>query len=218
MAPRRRRRLTPPPIVAVSGWSGSGKTRLIARLIPALVRRGVSTAVVKHTRHPHAFDRPGKDTEVLRRAGAVAAAIDGPGGMAFFGPPAGGLRALTAFLPPVDLVLAEGWKDAPVPRIEVHRRRVARGFLCADDPRVFAAVTDEAPPRAVPAFGHAEVDALASLVCARFGLGVRRRRVAGAAAGEPPAAGARRGSRPLRRGGTAPRGRASRLARTPRSR
>ena len=117
------RRRRGPAVVAVSGWSGAGKTRLLARLIPALARRGVSCAVVKHTRHPHAFDRPGKDTFVLRRAGAVAAAIEGPGETAWFGPPAGGLRALVALLPPVDLVLAEGFKDAPVPRVEVHRRR-----------------------------------------------------------------------------------------------
>ena len=175
MAARRRRRLTKPPVVAVSGWSGSGKTRLLARLVPALARRGVSTAVVKHTRHPHALDRPGKDTEVLRRAGALATAIDGPGGMAFFGPPAGGLAALLAYLPRVELVLAEGWKEAPVPRIEVHRRRVARPFLCARDPRVFAVVTDEPPPRALPTFGHEDAGALAELLCARFGLGARRR-------------------------------------------
>jgi molybdopterin-guanine dinucleotide biosynthesis protein B len=163
--------VTAPLVVAVSGFSGSGKTRLLARLIPALARRGVTTAVVKHTRHPHAFDRPGKDTDVLRRAGAAAAAIDGPDGMAFFGPPAGGLRALVSFLPPVDLVLAEGWKDARVPRIEVHRRRIARAFLCSRDPHVFAVVTDEPPPRRVPAFSSAAVAELAELVCSRFGLG-----------------------------------------------
>jgi molybdopterin-guanine dinucleotide biosynthesis protein B len=162
-------------VVAVSGASGAGKTRLLARLVPALARRGISTAIVKHTRHPHAFDRPGKDTEVLRRAGAVAAAIDGPGGMALFGPPAGSLRALLAALPPVDLVLAEGWKDAPVPRLEVHRRRVAREFLCARDRRVFAVVTDEPPPRAVPALAPDEVEAIADLVCARAGLAGRAR-------------------------------------------
>jgi molybdopterin-guanine dinucleotide biosynthesis adapter protein len=157
--------------VAVSGFSGAGKTRLLAKLIPALSRRGISTAVVKHTRHPHAFDRPGKDTDVLRRAGASATAIDGPDGMALFGPPAGGLRELLSFLPPVDLVLAEGWKETPVPRIEVHRRRVARDFLCAEDPRVFAIVTDEPPPRQLPTFTHGDARALADLVCARFGLG-----------------------------------------------
>ena len=165
-----------PPIVAFSGPSGSGKTRLLARLIPALARRGVRVAVLKHTRHPHPFDRPGKDTDVLRRAGAVAAAIEGPEGMAWFGPPAGGLRALARTLPPVDLVLAEGFREAPVPRVELHRRSVSRAFLCAGDRRVFAVVTDEAPPRRVSVFGAGEVDPLAALLCARFGLGGLARR------------------------------------------
>ena len=166
-----------PPIVAFSGPSGSGKTRILARLIPALARRGVRVAVLKHTRHRHAFDRPGKDTDVLRRAGAVAAAIEGPEEMAWFGPPAGGLRALVSKLPPVDVVLAEGFRHAAVPRVEVHRRSVSRSFLCAGDRRVFAVVTDEAPPRPVRAFSADGADALAELLCARFGLaGAARRR------------------------------------------
>jgi len=172
----RARRL--PPIVAVSGESGAGKTRLLSRLIPALVRRGVVVGAVKHTRHAHPFDVPGKDTEVLRRAGAVAAAIEGPEGMALFGPPAGGLRALVRHLPPVDLVLAEGFRDERLPRIEVHRREVSRAFLCGDDAGVFAVVTDEPPPRPVRAFGPDDEEPLADLLCARLGLGaprVRRR-------------------------------------------
>jgi molybdopterin-guanine dinucleotide biosynthesis protein B len=159
-----------PPIVAVSGASGAGKTRLLARLIPALARRGVSVAVLKHTRHDHPFDRPGKDTEVLRRAGAVAAAIEGPRTMALFGPPAGGLRALARLVPAVDLILAEGFKQEPVPRVEVHRRAVSRSFLCARDPRVFAIVTDEPPPRPVRVFSDDEIEPLAELVCVRAGL------------------------------------------------
>lgn len=182
MAARRRRPLTTrrraPPIVAVSGPSGAGKTRLLARLIPALVRRGISVAVVKGTRHAHPFDRPGKDTDVLRRAGAIAAAIEGPHGLALFAPPAGGLRALARLVPPVDLVLAEGFRREPVPRVEVHRRAVSRAFLCARDPRVFAVVTDEPPPRAVRALSDREVEPLADLVCARLRLRVAPRRQA----------------------------------------
>jgi molybdopterin-guanine dinucleotide biosynthesis adapter protein len=159
-----------PPIVAVSGASGAGKTRLLTRLIPALARRGVSVAVLKHTRHDHPLDRPGKDTEVLRRAGAVAAAIEGPRAMALFGPPTGGLRALARLVPAVDLILAEGFKQEPVPRVEVHRRAVSRAFLCGRDPRVFAVVTDEPPPRPVRVFSDAEIEPLADLVCARVGL------------------------------------------------
>jgi molybdopterin-guanine dinucleotide biosynthesis protein MobB len=162
-----------PPITAVSGPSGAGKTRLLSRLIPALAARGVRVAVLKHTVHPHAFDRPGKDTEVLRRAGAVAAAIEGPSGVAFFGPPTGSLRSLAALLPSVDLVLAEGFRDAPLPRVEVHRRAVSRAFLCAADRRVVAVVTDECPPRPLPVFAPDDVEPLASFLCARFGIALR---------------------------------------------
>ncbi|BDG06254.1 molybdopterin-guanine dinucleotide biosynthesis protein B [Anaeromyxobacter oryzae] len=173
MAARRRRGLA--PIVAVSGPSGVGKTRLLARLVAHLAARGVRVGILKHTGHPHALDAPGKDTDVLRRAGAVAAAIEGPSEMAYFGPALGGARALARMLPPVDLVLAEGWKREPLPRVEVHRARVARAFLCATDRRVFAVVTDAPPPRPLPTFGADDVAPLAELLCARFGIATPRR-------------------------------------------
>jgi molybdopterin-guanine dinucleotide biosynthesis protein B len=169
------------PVVAVSGPSGAGKTRLLARLIRLLRRRGVTVAVIKHTGHRHDFDVPGKDTEVLRRAGAVAAAIQGPRGLALFAPPRDGARALARLLPPCDLILAEGWRGEPLPRIEVHRRRVAPGFLCEADRRVFAVVSDEPPPRPLPTFHPDRIGPLADLLVERFlrrapGPGVRRPR------------------------------------------
>lgn len=153
-----------PPILAFSGPSGAGKTRLLVRLLPALRARGLVVCALKHTGHRHPFDGAGKDTARLRRAGALAAAIEGPGGMALFGPPAGGARALARLLPPCDLVVAEGFRSAPLPRIEVHRRRVSREFLCADDRRVVAVVTDEPPPRRLPAFGPEEIEGIAGFV------------------------------------------------------
>lgn len=173
MAPRRRRLA---PIIAISGPSGAGKTRLISLLVPRLAALGFRVGVVKHSGHPHGFDVPGKDTELFRRAGAVAAAITGPTETAWFGPPMAGARALARLLPPVDLVLAEGFKGERLPRVEVHRRRVSRAFLCAADRAVFAVVTDEPPPRALPAFGADDADGLASLLAGR--LARRRRRAA----------------------------------------
>ncbi len=173
-------------IIAFSGPSGAGKTRLLVRLIPALVRRGVSVAALKHVGHPHDLDRRGKDSERLRRAGARAVAIQGPLGLAFFGPPVRSVRALAQLLPPVDLVLAEGFKSEPLPRIEVHRRAVSSTFLCAVDRRVLAVVSDEAPPRSVPAFSPHQVDALADFLCQRLRLGVRGPRRRRASAGAQP--------------------------------
>jgi molybdopterin-guanine dinucleotide biosynthesis protein B len=166
------------PILAFSGPSGVGKTHLLVRLIPALARRGVSVAVLKHTSHRHRFDARGKDSERLRRAGARAAVIQGPVELALFAPPVTGARALARLLPPVDLVIAEGFKTEKLSRVEVHRRVVSRAFLCARDASVIAVVTDEEPPRrGLPVFASQEVEALADFVCSRFrvGRGARKR-------------------------------------------
>ena len=174
MAPRRRRRLT---ILAVSGPSGAGKTRLLVRLIPALRRRGLRVGALKHAGHAHPLDRPGKDSERLRRAGAVSVAVQGPTELALFGPPIpGGARALARLLPPVDLVLAEGFKREPLPRLELHRRAVSRDFLCARDGRVVAVVGDEPPPRDLPRFRPSQFEALADFLVRRLRLAPRRAR------------------------------------------
>lgn len=176
MAARRR---GPAPIVAVSGPSGAGKTRLITRLLPLLRRRGLTVAVIKHTGHPHGLDVPGKDTDLFIRAGAVAAAIQGPAGLAYFGPPTAGARSMARLLPPCDLILAEGWRSEPLPRIEVHRRALEAAFLCATDRRVFALVSDEPAPRRVPTFDPDRLGPLADLLVARLAGPGRRRRAAG---------------------------------------
>jgi molybdopterin-guanine dinucleotide biosynthesis protein MobB len=177
IATRSPRRPGPTPIVAISGASGAGKTRLITRLLRLLRRRGLKVAVLKHTGHRHGFDVPGKDTDLFLRAGAVAAAIQGPEGLAFFGPPRDGARALARLLPPCDLILAEGWRGEPLPRVEVHRRRVEREFLCATDRRVFALVSDEPPPRPLPVFDPDRLGPLADLLVDRLaGPGGWRRR------------------------------------------
>lgn len=59
-----------PAILEVIGYSGAGKTTLIEKLIPALRKRGIRLAVIKHTSHRHELDQPGKDSYRLRKAGA----------------------------------------------------------------------------------------------------------------------------------------------------
>lgn len=174
MAPRRvkrARRRRNAPIVAFSGPSGAGKTTLLVALLRELRRRGVRVAAIKHSGHPHGFDVPGKDSDLLLRAGAASVAVQGPRQLAVFGPPRpGGARALARLLPPVDLVVVEGWKDERLPRIEVHRKAVGRAFACARSRGFLAVVTDEPPPRALPTFAPGDVEGLADLLCARFGL------------------------------------------------
>lgn len=163
------------PVLAFSGPSGVGKTTLLVQLIPELVARGLTVTALKHSGHDHPFDRPGKDSARLRQAGAIAVALQGRGELAYFGPPVAGIGELVRLLPPADLVLAESFKNEPMPRIEVHRSDVEPAFLCASDPHVIAVVSDVEPPRALPWFTADEVEALGEFV-ARFALSSRRQR------------------------------------------
>jgi molybdopterin-guanine dinucleotide biosynthesis protein B len=152
-----------------------GKTTLLEKLLPELVARGLTVGALKHSGHAHALDRPGKDSARLREAGALAVAVQGPGELAYFGPPVAGIGALAGMLPKVDLVLAEGFRGEPLPRVEVHRPEIERAFLCARDPRVVAVVSEVPPPRALPWFRPREVVELAEFLT-RFALGGRRLR------------------------------------------
>ncbi len=153
-------------LLAVAGPSGVGKTRLLSRLIPALARRGLRCAVIKHSHHD-TFDRPGADSQRMQQAGAEAIGVLGPTRMALFLPALSSPRALARLFPDVDLILCEGFKSSALPKVEVHRQSVSARFLCARDRRVFAVVTDVEPPRALPRFGAEEVEALADLLALR---------------------------------------------------
>jgi molybdopterin-guanine dinucleotide biosynthesis protein B len=164
-------------VVAFSGPSGVGKTTLLVSLLRELSARGLRVAAIKHSRHPHALDVPGKDSDLLTRAGAAGVAVRSGAALAIFTPPQrGGPRALARRLPPADLVVVEGWKEARLPRVEVHRRAVDRGFACAEGRGFIAVVTDELPPRRLPAFGAGEVVALADFLVRRFRLRAPRPR------------------------------------------
>ncbi len=107
------------PVLAVCGWSGSGKTTLLERVIPALRGRGLAVAVVKHDAHGLEVDHAGKDSDRLFRAGADVV-LRGPDEALrrVHGADAGGLAtALAALLADHDLVLVEGHKGTPLPKV-----------------------------------------------------------------------------------------------------
>ena len=156
-----------PPTVACMGWSGSGKTTFLEKLLPALTARGLRVAVVKRDAHGIRMDTPGKDTWRLARAGAVCTAIMGPEGWAVLGREEIELDGLRAKLPPSDLVLIEGHKYGPYPKLEVHRRETGKPFLTADA-TLLAAITDEPLPTAAPQLGLDDAEPCADLLMEIF--------------------------------------------------
>ncbi len=156
-------------LIGLAGWSGAGKTTLMTRLIPVLAARGVGVSTVKHAHHAFDIDRPGKDSYEHRSAGAqqvlVASAKrwalmtelrDGPE------PPLGHLLRQ---LGPVDMVIVEGFKRDPHPKIEVHRVANAKPWLHPGDAAIAAIAADSPPPPGAPAWVHLdETEAIADLV------------------------------------------------------
>ena len=156
-------------LIGLAGWSGSGKTTLIAALIPMLVGRGYTVSTVKHAHHAFDVDTPGKDSYVHRQAGAHEVLVASENRWALMhehrGLPEPGLPTLLARLEPVDLVLIEGFKRDPHPKIEVHRTEVGQPLLFPGDVHIVAiASTPPISNAPIPQVDLDDVEAIADLI------------------------------------------------------
>ena len=140
-------------LLGFAGWSGSGKTTLVTRLIPALIESGRTVSTIKHAHHDFDVDQPGKDSHNHRVAGAREVLVASSRRFALMheyrGAPELDLPALLAKLAPVDVVIVEGFKRDPIPKIEVYRPDVGKPLLQPDDPHIVA-VASPAPLKGVP--------------------------------------------------------------------
>jgi molybdopterin-guanine dinucleotide biosynthesis protein B len=135
-------------IIGLAGWSGSGKTTLLTKVIPRIVERGMRVSTLKHAHHDFDIDQPGKDSHSHRVAGATEVLIASERRWALMhelrGEMEPRLRALLQKLSPVDLVLIEGYKREPHPKLEVHRAAVGQPLLHPNDPSIVAIASDAA--------------------------------------------------------------------------
>lgn len=151
-------------VLGLTGWSGSGKTTLLTSLIPLFRARGLSVSTVKHAHHGFDLDQPGKDSHRHRQAGAREVLVGSATRWALLHEndgPEPSLPELLSRLSPVDLVLVEGFKANPHPKIEVFRPALAREPLWpgrADIVAVAAdAPLDPPPPTTLPLNEPAEI-------------------------------------------------------------
>ena len=137
-------------IFGLAGWSGSGKTTLMTALIPEFVARGLSVSTIKHAHHAFDVDQPGKDSWRHRQAGANEVMVVSERRWALMhelrGAPEPGLDQLVPRITPVDLLLVEGFKHHPHPKIEVYRPSIGKLPLHPDDRYIVAVASDEDLP------------------------------------------------------------------------
>ena len=162
-------------LYGVTGWKNSGKTVLMERLVAEFTRRGVSVSTIKHAHHDTDIDHPGRDSFRHREAGAREVVVSSPNRWALMHelrgtrePP---LEDLVARLSPVDLVLVEGYKRAPHPKVEAHRRETGRPLLASDNDTIRAVASDEPlDGLAVPLLGLDDTAAIADFIAREVGL------------------------------------------------
>ena len=134
-------------IFGLAGWSGSGKTTLIVKLIPLIIGKGLTVSTIKHAHHAFDIDRPGKDSFEHRQSGASEVLISSANRWALMHelpeerePP---LSELIKRMSMVDLLLVEGFKWEPHPKIEVYRSSLGKPLLQPDDKNIIAVACDE---------------------------------------------------------------------------
>ena len=158
-------------LIGFAGWSGSGKTTLVERVIVLLARRGLKVSLIKHAHHDFDIDHAGKDSWRHRQAGCGEVLVSSGRRWALMhelrGAPEATLDELVGRLSPCDLVLVEGFKHAPIPKIEIHRAALGKPLLFSRDRHVIAVATDVPLDTALPQFGLDDAAAVADFIVAR---------------------------------------------------
>ena len=168
------------PIFGVTGWKNAGKTTLTERLVAEFVRRGWTVATIKHAHHAADIDQPGTDSFRHRAAGATEVALVTGQRYAIMREQAEPtLAEVLARLAPADLVLVEGFKRDPHPKIEVRADNTRPMDVKVHN---IVAIAADQPPAAggLPWFARDDVGAIADFIAAR----VAGRARAGALPGE----------------------------------
>ncbi|HZK17817.1 MAG TPA: molybdopterin-guanine dinucleotide biosynthesis protein B [Clostridia bacterium] len=160
------------PVVAIAGWSKSGKTTLLEKLIPELKGKGIRVAVVKHHSRPGLeFDKKGKDTWKFARSGADMVVLAAPGATVTynydFGDPT--LEDALYHIKGVDIILVEGYKRTSTEKIEI----LSEGRLSVASENDLVAVVGDAKSYGgndllVPVFSCDDVSGLANFIEARY--------------------------------------------------
>lgn len=160
----------PVPVFGVAGWKKSGKTTLTVRLVEEFTRRGLKVATVKHAHHAFQIDDGETDSARHRRAGAGQVAVVSAERWAIVtelnGAPEPNFEEVLAALEPADLVIVEGYKSAPIPKIEARRlASFTRRPLASEDSNVIAIAADhDVDGGGLPVFSLDDISQMADLI------------------------------------------------------
>ena len=159
------------PIVSIVGKSNSGKTTLLEKIIPELVKRGYRVATIKHNLHGFDIDHEGKDSYRHKKAGAHTTIVSSPHQLALIQDVDHNYsldEIRDRYIKNVDIILTEGYKGNPFPKIEVFRKALKRPLLCAKEDNLFAVAADTKLDIDVPCFDINDAKSIVDLIENKF--------------------------------------------------
>jgi len=157
-----------------AGWSGSGKTTLVEKLIPRFVQRGLRVSLIKHAHHNFDVDTPGKDSHRHRQAGASEILVTSSRRWVLMhelrGTQEPSFDEQVKRISPCDLLLVEGFKFAPIPKLEVWRKETGEALLHPNDPHIVALATDAKVETRLPVLDLNDDAAIARFILKHLAL------------------------------------------------
>lgn len=157
------------PIISVVGAKNAGKTTVVEALVRELTQRGRRVATIKHCAHGFELDRAGSDSARHAQAGAVSVALRGPDEFALLGKgeEPNFLRLAAFLLEEAEAIIAEGFAQEDLPKIEVVRKAVGENPRHSPE-QLMAIVSDVPRAWPVPYFSFEDSAGLADLVESRL--------------------------------------------------
>ena len=168
------------PIVSIVGKSDSGKTTLVEKIVPELIRRGYRVTTVKHDLHGFEIDRQGKDSWRHKQAGAQGVIISSPQKIALIRDVDKDMsleELRDAFGGNADLILAEGFKKDIQPKIEVFRKEEHQELLCTEEDNLVVIASNRPFDIGIPCLDIDDVKGIVDLIESKFLKGDRREEI-----------------------------------------
>lgn len=168
--------MTRQKVFGISGWKNSGKTGLAVRIVTEFTARGYRVSTIKHAHHDFDIDKVGADSWRHRQAGAHEVTIVSGTRFAIMhelrGAAEPSFEEILSRIAPCDLVLIEGYKYEPVPKIEARRKDAAKTEpLAPSDPHIIAIAADHLIPEStLPVFDLDDTGRIADFIEATVGL------------------------------------------------
>lgn len=161
-------------VFGVTGWKNEGKTSLMERLVAEISSRGFVVSTLKHAHHSADVDHAGTDTYRHREAGAQQVILSSPQRWAhmteLLDEEEPSFNDLAARIEGTDLLLVEGYKSEPHPKIEVFRTDNNRQLIAETNTSVVAIAAKGEVDTDLPVIPLDDTKAIADFVLKCVGL------------------------------------------------